>query len=89
MRRWQGLDAGDAEGLELVRRLLDEALLLAGTQRALGWELRCATSLAAVLRAQGRSSEARALLLPLHGRYTQGHASVDVMASAALLAELA
>ena len=89
LRRWQGLGAGDAEGLELVRRLLDEALLLAGTQRALGWELRCATSLAAVLRAQGRSSEARALLLPVHGRYTQGHASVDVMAAAALLAELA
>lgn len=89
LRRWQGLDTGDAEGLELVRRLLDEALRLAATQRALGWELRCATSLATVMRAQGRSSEARALLLPVHGRYTQGHASVDVMAAAALLAQLA
>ncbi|WP_308921634.1 winged helix-turn-helix domain-containing protein [Janthinobacterium sp. J1-1] len=89
LRRWQGLRAGDAEGLELVRRLLDEALRLAGTQRALGWELRCATSLAAVMRAQGRSGEARALLLPVHGRYTQGHASADVMTATALLAALA
>ena len=89
LRRWQGLRAGDAEGQELVRRLLDEALLLAGTQRALGWELRCATSLAAVMRAQGRSGEARALLLPVHGRYTQGHASADVMTATALLAALA
>ncbi|OBV38226.1 ATP-binding protein [Janthinobacterium psychrotolerans] len=88
LRRWQALRPGDVQGQELVRRLLEEALRLAGAQRALGWELRCATSLAAVLREQGRSREARALLLPVHARYTQGHASADMMAAAQLLAQM-
>ncbi len=89
LRRWQALRPGDAQGQEMVRRLLEEALGLAGAQRALGWELRCATSLATVLHEQGRPDEARALLLPVHGRYTQGHASFDVTAAAQLLAALA
>ena len=80
---------GDAEGLLLVRRLLEEALHLARAQRAPGWELRCATSLAAVHCQQGRRHDARALLAPVHARYVQGQASVDVMTAAALLAQLA
>ena len=89
LRRWQALATGDADGLLLVRRLLEEALQLARDQRALGWELRCATSLAAVLREQGLPRDARTLLAPVHARCTQGLASVDVMAAAALLAQLA
>ena len=89
LRRWQALSDGDAEGLLLVRRLLEEALQLARAQRAPGWELRCATSLAAVLCQQGRRHDARALLAPVHARYVQGQASVDVMTAAALLAQLA
>ena len=86
--RWRALAQGDAAGLEAVRLQLDEALQLARGQQAPGWELRCATSLAAVMQAQGRGAAAHALLAPVHARYLQGRETMDVMAAAALLAQL-
>ncbi|MEG1325485.1 MAG: hypothetical protein RSD99_11385, partial [Janthinobacterium sp.] len=87
--RWRALAQDDAVGLEAVRAQLDEALLLARDQQAPGWELRCATSLAAVLQAQGCRAAAHAVLAPVHAGYRQGRDTMDVMAAAALLAQLA
>ena len=87
--RWRALAQDDAAGLEAVRVQLEEALRLARGQQATGWELRCATSLAAVLQAQGRRAAAHAVLAPVHAGYRQGRDTADVMAAAALLAQLA
>ncbi|MBE3025826.1 winged helix-turn-helix domain-containing protein [Janthinobacterium sp. GW458P] len=87
--RWRALAQDDAAGLEAVRRQLEEALQLARGQQAPGWELRCATSLAAVMQAQGLAAAAHAVLAPVHAGFRQGRDTTDVMAAAALLAQLA
>jgi predicted ATPase len=53
---------------ELYRRALD----LAGQQGALSWELRIAVSLASLLQHGRRQAEARELLAPVLGRFTEG-----------------
>jgi len=88
-RRWRALALDDGAGLREVEAQLEEALALARAQQAPGWELRCATSLAALLHAQERSGEARAVLAPVHAGFEQGQGSADVLAAAALLAQLA
>ena len=88
-RNWRALAVDDGAGLREVEAQLEEALALARAQQAPGWELRCATSLAALLHAQERSGEARAVLAPVHAGYEQGQGSADVLAAAALLAQLA
>jgi predicted ATPase len=57
-------------------------------QGALSWELRCATSLARLWRAQARSEEARELLAPVYDRFTEGFATADLKAAKALLDDL-
>src|SRR6516164_6580949 len=49
-----------------------QALDWAGRQGALSWELRAATSLARMWRDQGRGKDARELLTPVFGRFTEG-----------------
>ena len=53
-----------------------QALQLAGTQGALAWELRAATSLAMLHRAQNRSTEAIACLQPIYDRFAEGFAAL-------------
>jgi len=65
-----------------------QALDWARQQGALSWELRAATSLARLLRDQGRSTDAKALLQPVYGRFTEGFATADLKAANALLADL-
>jgi len=61
------------------------ALDLARQQGALAWELRTATSLAALRRDDGRTEEARELLAPIYGRFTEGFGTADLLAANALL----
>ena len=65
-----------------------QALDWARRQGALSWELRAATSLARLLRDQGRSADATALLQPVYGRFTEGFATADLEAAKALLDDL-
>jgi predicted ATPase len=51
-------------------------------------ELRAATSLARLLRGQGRDGEARGLLAPVHGWFTEGFDTADLKDAKALLDEL-
>ena len=90
-RHWRTLAKDDGAGLAQVRTQLEEALALARAQDAPGWELRCATSLAALLQEQGQGAQALALLAPVHARHGQGQGqgSADVQAALALLAQLA
>jgi predicted ATPase len=65
------------------------ALAIAREQDTRGYELRAATSLARLWREQGRRGEARDLLAPLYGWFTEGFDTADLKDAKALLDELA
>jgi predicted ATPase len=62
-----------------------QALDWARRQGALAWELRAATSLAQLLRDQGRSVDALAALQPVYNRFTEGFDTADLKTAKALL----
>jgi predicted ATPase len=64
------------------------ALAIAREQGTRGYELRAATSLARLWREQGRRGEARDLLAPLYGSFTEGFDTADLRVAKALLDEL-
>jgi len=65
-----------------------QALDIARRQQAKFWELRTATSLARLWQQQGKQAEARALLAPIYGWFTEGFDTADLQEAKALLAEL-
>jgi predicted ATPase len=65
------------------------ALAIAREQGTRGYELRAATSLARLWREQGRRDEARDLLAPVYGSFTEGFDTADLKDAKALLDELA
>jgi predicted ATPase len=78
-------DAGQTEAESLLR----EALATARRQGARAIELRAAVSLARLHRNQGRRAEARDLLAPVYGWFTEGFDTRDLKEAKALLKELA
>jgi predicted ATPase len=62
-----------------------QALDLARRQGALSWELRAAMSLARLLRNQGRSADALALLQSVYDRFTEGFDTADLKSARILL----
>ena len=66
-----------------------QSLDIAREQKVLSWELRAATSLARLLRDQGRSADAVALLRPVYDRFTEGFDTTDLKAAKAVLNALA
>ena len=64
------------------------ALAVAQEQGTRGFELRGAVSLARLLSAQGRRDEARELLAPVYGWFTEGFDTPDLKDAKALLAGL-
>jgi predicted ATPase/DNA-binding winged helix-turn-helix (wHTH) protein len=65
-----------------------QALDWARRHGALSWELRAAASLARLLRDQGQSADAMALLQPVYDRFTEGFDTADLKAAKALLGAL-
>jgi len=66
----------------------DRALAVARAQQAKSWELRAATSMARLWRDQGKRDEARNLLAPVYGWFTEGFETLDLKEAKALLDEL-
>ena len=66
----------------------ERALAVARQQQAKSWELRAAMSLARLWRDQGKVSEARELLAPVYGWFTEGFDTRDLKEAKALLEEL-
>src|SRR5262249_46027163 len=64
------------------------ALAIAREQGTRGYELRAATSLARLWREQGWRGEARDLLAPVYGWFTEGFDTPDLTEAKALLDEL-
>jgi predicted ATPase len=73
---------------EAAEELFRKALSIAEEQEAKLWELRAAASLARLRRDQGRRAEARDLLAPVYGWFTEGFATPDLKDAKALLDEL-
>ena len=61
---------------------------IAREQEAKLWELRAAVSLARFCRDRGRRAEARDLLAPVYGWFSEGFATPDLKEAKALLDEL-
>jgi class 3 adenylate cyclase/predicted ATPase len=66
-----------------------QALTVARDQQAKSWELRAATSMARLWRGSGRAADARALLQPVYGWFTEGFDTADLIDAKALLEQLA
>ena len=66
----------------------DHALAVARQQQAKSWELRAAMSLARLWRDQGKAQQARELLAPVYGWFTEGFDTRDLKEAKALLEEL-
>jgi predicted ATPase len=62
-----------------------QALDLGRRQGALSWELRAATSLAWLLRDQGRSPAAGEILQPVYRRFTEGFDTADLQSAKSVL----
>jgi predicted ATPase len=67
----------------------ERALAVARAQQAKSWELRAAMSMARLWRDQGKRQEARELLAPVYGWFTEGFDTLDLKEAKALLGELA
>ncbi len=52
------------------------------------WEIRAATRLARLWRAQGKSTEARDLLAPIYSWFTEGFDTAELKDAKALIGEL-
>jgi predicted ATPase len=75
-------DAGSAEAS------FRKAINVAHHQSAKTWELRAAMSMARLWRDQGKRDEARNLLAPVYGWFTEGFDTLDLKEAKALLNEL-
>jgi predicted ATPase len=67
----------------------ERALAVAREQQAKSWELRASMSLARLWRDQGKVQQARELLAPVYGWFTEGFDTRDLKEAKALLEELA
>ncbi len=76
-------DPTEPRAEELFRKSLD----VARERRAKSLELRAAISLSRLWQARGRRTEARELLAPIHGWFTEGFDTADLKEAQALLEE--
>jgi class 3 adenylate cyclase/tetratricopeptide (TPR) repeat protein len=74
--------------VEDAERAFQEALRVARTQQAKAYELRAAMSLARLWGEQGRRTEAREVLAPVYGWFTEGFDTADLKEGKKLLDEL-
>ena len=72
-----------------AEQCFERALAVARQQQARSWELRAAMSLARLWRDQGKPQQARELLAPVYGWFTEGFDTRDLKEAKALLEELA
>jgi predicted ATPase len=81
--RWSERDTTTAQ------KYFERALDVARAQQAKSWELRAAMSLARLWRDLGKRQQARELLAPVYGWFTEGHDTRDLREAKVLLEELA
>ena len=72
-----------------AEKWVETALTVAREQQARSWELRAAISMARLWRDQGKPQQARELLTPVYGWFTEGFDTLDLKEAKALLDTLA
>jgi predicted ATPase len=98
-QRWLDAELHRHRGALLIRRTATEpeaaetafksALAIARSQQTKTFELRAAAALARLWHDQGKRVEARDLLAPVYGSFTEGFDTIDLKEARALLGELA
>jgi predicted ATPase len=96
--RWWAAEVCRLRGIVLLRQLgtspaeaearFQQALDVARRQEAKALELRAAMSLSRLWQQQGKRDQARALLAPIYGWFTEGFDTADLQEAKALLEEL-
>ena len=86
--RFEGVALCGLNRIEEGQSALEAALRVARGQQAKGNELRAATSLARLWRDHGKRQQARDLLAPVYGWFTEGFDTADLKEAKALLDEL-
>ena len=76
-------------GTASAEAYLEQALAIARAQQAKSWELRVAMSMARLWCDQGKRDEARDLLAPIYGWFTEGFDTRDLKEAKGLLDGLA
>jgi predicted ATPase len=79
---------GPEHDVSKAEAYFNRALAVARQQQAKSWELRAAMSLARLWRDQGKRKEARDLLAPVYGWFTEGFDTLDLREAKALLEQL-
>ena len=82
------LKAPNSDGAK-AQAHFERALAVARAQGAKSWELRAAMSMARLWRDQGKPQQARELLAPVYGWFTEGFDTLDLKEAKALLEQLA
>jgi predicted ATPase len=88
LHRFKGIALVGLNRLGEAQRAFEAALRVARRQQAKAYELRAATSLARLWGEQGRRAEARDLLAPVYGWFTEGFDTADLKKAKGLLDEL-
>ena len=68
-----------------AQEYFERALAVSHKQQAKSWELRAAMSMAGLWRDQGKVQQARELLAPVYGWFTEGFDTRDLKEAKALL----
>ena len=89
LHRLEGIALFGLNRIEEGQSALEEAIGVARGQQAKAYELRAATNLARLWGEQGRRAEARDLLAPVYGWFTEGFGTADLKEAKALLDALA
>jgi len=89
LHRLEGIALTGLNRLEESQTAHEAALRIARRQQAKAYELRAATSLARLWGERGGRAEARNLLAPVYGWFTEGLDTADLKQAKALLDELA
>jgi predicted ATPase len=82
------LKSGEPDAAK-AETFFERALAVSRRQKAKSWELRASMSLARLWRDQGKVQQARELLAPVYGWFTEGFDTRDLKEAKALLEELA
>jgi predicted ATPase len=77
-----------APDMAKAQAYFQRALDAARAQQAKSWELRAAMSMARLWRDQGKPQQARELLAPVYGWFTEGFDTLELKEAKALLKEL-
>jgi class 3 adenylate cyclase/predicted ATPase len=88
LHRLKGVALVGLNRLDEAEAAFEEALRIARMQQAKTYELRAATTLARLWGEQGRREEARDLLAPVYGWFTEGFETADLKQAKVLLDEL-